>query len=285
MTRRSRCAADAGAADGDDAHLLVRPVAELGAQRLAVGELGRVEPGDVAGEVEVLARSSRGSPAGRGRSASGTMSSGSPTKMARSRTRGNRATLLDHLGVVVGGQERPRARRRRASAASRRSRSSRRTRRASAPGSRAGSSRVPGLVADQEVVVLVAHDVVEHHEVGDAGSRPSAGSPGSSAGRARPTRDSMWCRLVGQRRALAGWIALAARLEHRGDRVLGEPVDLAGRGAARAARRRSRRRAGRGRGRSASETYSARLRSAARRASTPRGAAARTARRSRGSAG
>ena len=36
--------ADAGAADADDAHLLVRAVAELGAERLAVRERLRVEP-------------------------------------------------------------------------------------------------------------------------------------------------------------------------------------------------------------------------------------------------
>ena len=38
MTRRSSDRADARAADGDDADLLVGAVAELGAQRRAVGE-------------------------------------------------------------------------------------------------------------------------------------------------------------------------------------------------------------------------------------------------------
>ena len=54
ITRRSRWPPDPGAADGDDADLLVGPVAELGSQRVAVGELGGVEAGDVAGEVVVL---------------------------------------------------------------------------------------------------------------------------------------------------------------------------------------------------------------------------------------
>jgi len=36
---------------------------------------------------------------------SGTMSSSLPTKMARSRIQGVTVDVLDHLGVVVGGQE------------------------------------------------------------------------------------------------------------------------------------------------------------------------------------
>ena len=64
---------------------------------------------------------------------------------------------------------------------------------------------LPRLVADPQVVAVLAHDVVEDHEVVDRGSRPSAGWPGSSAGRARRTptrcgRDSF------ARCALAGWI-------------------------------------------------------------------------------
>ena len=42
------------AAGRDEADLLAGRVAELGAQRVAVGDLGRVEAGDVAGEAEVL---------------------------------------------------------------------------------------------------------------------------------------------------------------------------------------------------------------------------------------
>ena len=58
---------------------------------VAVGQLGRVEAGDVAGEVEVLLGPVPDRTAARARSASGTTSSGSPTKIARSRTRGYRA--------------------------------------------------------------------------------------------------------------------------------------------------------------------------------------------------
>ena len=45
---------DPGAAGGDDADLLVGRVAELGAERVAIGDLGGIEAGDVAGELEVL---------------------------------------------------------------------------------------------------------------------------------------------------------------------------------------------------------------------------------------
>ena len=49
ITRRGG-RADARAADRDDADLLVGAVAELGSQRGAVGELLRIEAGDVARE-------------------------------------------------------------------------------------------------------------------------------------------------------------------------------------------------------------------------------------------
>ncbi len=134
--------ADAGSADGDDAHPLVGAVAELGAQRLAVGELGRVEAGDVAGELEVrlgpLADRRQVGPERVGHDVVGIADE--DRAVAEAPVAG---ALLDHLGVVVGGQRRLVRRRRRASAASRRSRSSRRTRSASARGSRAGSSRRP----------------------------------------------------------------------------------------------------------------------------------------------
>jgi hypothetical protein len=48
--------ADAGAAHGDDADLLVVSVAELLPQRLAVGDLGGFEAGHVPGEAVMLAR-------------------------------------------------------------------------------------------------------------------------------------------------------------------------------------------------------------------------------------
>ena len=135
-------AADAGAADGDDADLLVLAVAELGSERGAVGELLGVEAGDVAGEGEVLLgpvadpgqvgrRSARGRcrrgcrrrRPGRARAGSARCARSSPRCSRRSGT--------------------PRGRRRRPSAASRRSRSATRRASASARGSRAGSSRAP----------------------------------------------------------------------------------------------------------------------------------------------
>ena len=63
--------------------------------------------------------------------------------------------------------------------------------------------------------------------------------------------DSMWPRLVGQVARSPGGCARPRASSTRGDGILREPVDLAGRVRARAARGRSRRRAGRGRARSA----------------------------------
>ena len=117
-------------------------VAQLGAQRVAVGELGGVEAGDVAGEVVVLlgpVADRREAGAERvGDDVVGLADEDRPVADARVAR-----DVLDHLGVVVGGEERlvlaavghrqpadevgePRVR-----GAS------------SAPGSRAGSSRAP----------------------------------------------------------------------------------------------------------------------------------------------
>ena len=85
--------ADAGAADRDDDHALVVVIAELPAERLAaLDERRRVEAGHVAGEREVALGPVADRAAGPGPKSSGTMSSGSPTKIARSRSRGKRAT-------------------------------------------------------------------------------------------------------------------------------------------------------------------------------------------------
>ena len=122
--------------------------------REPVARSARARTRDVAGEVEVLLRPRRGSPAAPGR-----------TRRRRRRRvadedrpvahRPEPGPLLDHLGVVVRGQRRLRRRRRRASAASRRSRSTRRT--ANRLSSRVLVQEVvdvPRLVADHEVVVL-----------------------------------------------------------------------------------------------------------------------------------
>src|SRR5262245_29161871 len=97
--------ADARTADSDDAHLLIGPVAQLSAERLAVGELARIEAGDVAAEVIMLL--------GPGADVGQIL-----TKAFRHNVVGvadedgsvaqpwTALDLLDHLGVVVGGEER-----------------------------------------------------------------------------------------------------------------------------------------------------------------------------------
>ena len=115
--------ADAGAADGDDADPLAGPVAERRAQPFAVADRG--EAGDVAGEVEVLL----GPVADRGQLGAEALVddvvgvADEQRAVAQSRVA---VDVLDHLGVVVGGQRALVLDR----AASRRSRSARRRRRA-----------------------------------------------------------------------------------------------------------------------------------------------------------
>ena len=97
--------ADAGAADRHDAHPLVRPVAELGAQRVAVGDLGRVEAGDVAGEVELpLGPVSDGRQAGPERVRDDVLGVADEDRAVAQAPEAG--PLLEHLGVVVGGQGR-----------------------------------------------------------------------------------------------------------------------------------------------------------------------------------
>ena len=205
-------------------------VAELRAQGIAVGDLGRVEAGDVAGEAEVLAASSRRSRAGPGRGRSATMSSGSPMKIARSRSRGWRGDVLDHLGVVVGGEERLAL---------------------AALGHRQHADEVgqpdvgrglepgvlvqevvdlPGLVGDPEVEALVLHDVVEDHEVrAEDLVEPAQHLEGVELVLAGLGVDVS--RLGGELGA-RGVDALAARLEHRRHRAAGRASRSRGRGGA-----------------------------------------------------
>ena len=82
---------DACTADRDDANLLVRSVAEFVPQTLPIGELGRIEAGDVAGEVEVLLGPLSGSSADPGRSVRARCRRGSRRTDARSRIRRYRA--------------------------------------------------------------------------------------------------------------------------------------------------------------------------------------------------
>ena len=242
--------ADAGAADGDDADLLVGAVAELGAQRVAVGELCRVEAGDVAGEVEVLLGPVADQRAGPGRSESGTMSSAVADEdrpVPDPRVAGD---VLDHLGVVVGGEERLVV-----AAVGHRQ-----------PADEVGQPAVggalllrvlvqevvelPRLVADPQVVVLLADDVVEDHEVGDEDLvHPPPRLEAVQVVLGRLGLDVAATRWPARR--WPGGSRSPFGLEHGGDRVLRQPVDLRDRGGACAARRRWRRRAGRGRARSA----------------------------------
>ena len=97
--------ADARSPDADDAHPFVLAVAELGAQRLAVGNSGPSKPGDIPGEVEVLL----------GPLADQRHIGAEPVwddvlavadedrTVAQPRVA---VDVLDHLGVVVGGQKR-----------------------------------------------------------------------------------------------------------------------------------------------------------------------------------
>ena len=132
--------------------------------------------------------------------------------------------VLDHLGVVVGGEERLVL-----AAVGHRQ-----------PADEVGEPAVrgplllgvlvqvvvelPRLVADPQVVVLLADDVVEDHEVGDEDLvHPPPRLEAVQVVLGRLALDV--ARLVGE--AGAGRVdPLAVRLEHGGDRVLGEPVDL-----------------------------------------------------------
>ena len=98
--------ADAGAADGDDHDALVRLVAELAAQLLAaLDERRRVEPGDVAAERVValgpVADRRQPRPEVVGHDVVGVADEDRPVAQAR-----EALDVLDHLGVVVGRQER-----------------------------------------------------------------------------------------------------------------------------------------------------------------------------------
>ncbi len=215
--------AHAGAADRDDANLLGRPVPELGAQLLAVGEGGRVEARDVAGEVEVLLRpvadEGEVGPEGVGDHVVGVADV--EGAIAHPREAGD---VLDHLGVVVGcekGLPLP----------------------AVGHGEPADEVRqpdisgpllfrvlvevvveLPGFVPDPKVVVLLARDVVEDHEVGEQDlvhPPPGLETVEVVLGGLGLHVTRLVCQLRAQ-----GMDALTLGLEHCGDRVLREPVDL-----------------------------------------------------------
>ena len=193
------------------------------AECFAVGELARVEAGDVAGEVVVLlgpvADRRQAGAEGVGDDVVGVADEDGPVTDARVA-----GDVLDHLGVVVGGQEGLAF-----AAVGHRQ-----------PADEVGEPGVggafllgvlvqvvvefPGLVADPQVVVLFAGEVVEDHEVGEQDLiHPPDGLEGVQVVLGRLGLDVPG--LAGQVRA--GRVdALAALFQHPGDRMLGEPVDL-----------------------------------------------------------
>src|SRR5512146_426625 len=97
--------ADAGATNGDDADLLIGPIAELLAQRLTVGEVARIEPGDIAAEVVVAL--------GPGANLGQIVAEGVEDDIIRIANKDGAVAqprealdVLDHLGVIVGGEKR-----------------------------------------------------------------------------------------------------------------------------------------------------------------------------------
>ena len=152
------------------------------------------------------------------------MSSGLPTKIARSRSVGMARDVLDHLGVVVGGQIGLVL-----AAVGHRQ-----------PADEVGQPCVSGallarvlvevvvelprLVADPEVVAVLARDVVEDHEVVDQDLvHPTPGLEAVQVVLGGLGLDVV--RLVGE--VLAARVdALALSLEDARHRVLRQPVDL-----------------------------------------------------------
>ena len=179
--------ADAGAADGHHADLLVGVVAEALAQLLAVAEGGGVEAGDVAGEVvvglgpvpdgwEVRAE-------GVGDDVVGVADEDGPVAQA-----GVAGDVLQHLGVVVGGELGL------VLAAVGHGQPADEVGQPGVGGPFAFGVLVqvvvelPGFVADHQVVVLLVEQVVDDHVVGQQDLvHPPAGLEGS-AGRARRPR-------------------------------------------------------------------------------------------------
>ena len=158
--------AHARATDGDDADALVGPVAKLGADRLAVGEGGGIEAGDVAGEVVVAL----GPVADRRQIAAKRVGHdvvGIADEDGAVADAAVALDLLDHLGVVVGGQEGL------ALAAIRHRQVADEVGHPDVGGALLlwvlvqVVVQLPGLVADPEVVLLLGDDIVEEHVVGD----------------------------------------------------------------------------------------------------------------------
>ena len=198
-------------------------ISELGSQPLAVRELGRVEAGHVAGEVVVLLGpvADPRQPGAEEVRDDVVCVADEDRPVADARVA---CDVLDHLGVVVGRQERLVL-----AAVGHRQ-----------PADEVGQPHVgrglqlgvlvqvvvelPRLVPDPEVVRVVADDVVEDHEVREQDLvHPPQRLEAVEVVLRRLALDVV--RLVREQRA-GGVDPLSARLERRGDRMLREPVDL-----------------------------------------------------------
>ena len=223
MTRRQQVGADAGAADGHDADLLLVCVAQLGAQLGAIAQVRGIKAGDVAGEV-IVALGPVADHRQPGPEALGDDVIGVAHEQREVADLGVLGDVFDPLGVEVGGQETfprvPTVHRQEPDEIAQ-------------PHVRhpllAGVLvqvvvELPCLVADPEVIALLAHDVVEDHEVrGEDLVHAANGLEGVQVVLGGLRLDVLG--LAGQMSA-GGVDALALCLEHSGDGVLGEPVDL-----------------------------------------------------------
>ncbi len=104
ITRRSRCSPTPEPPTVTMQTRSSGGVAELVPQRLAVGEVGRVEAGHVAGEVVVLARPVADQRQVRAEAVGHDVVEVADEERPVAQAREAR-DVLDHLGVVVGGQE------------------------------------------------------------------------------------------------------------------------------------------------------------------------------------
>ncbi len=214
---------DAGPAHRHDADLLVVGVPEIGSNRSGVGDVRRVEAGDVPHEVEVLLGPVP-DPRQSGSKGVGYDVAGIAHKQRAITQPWEAGDLLDHLRVVVGRQHR-------LAIAAVRHRE---------PADEVGQPDVrrplelgvlvqevvelPGLVPDPGVIGLVLDQVGEHHEVVDEDLVHLADGLERVQVVLRGLRLDVG-RLVGEipRRRVD---PLTSALQQLGQRVLGEPVDL-----------------------------------------------------------
>ena len=215
--------AHARTTDRDQADPLIVAPPELRAQRRSLGQRRRVEPRDVPAEVEALLdprpdlRQPRPEAPGHDvlRIADEDRAVAHP---------GIALDLLDHLGVVVGGQERlalPALRQRQVADE------------VGQPDVRRSFELgilvqevvdIPGLVADPEVVLPLLRDFVEEHEVRE---QDLVHTPHGIEHRAAVLAGlRLDVRALAREFGAGRMDALAARLEHRGRRRLRQPVDL-----------------------------------------------------------